>query len=228
MNQPRARTLFAVKLVRDLERRLELLVEGVAGKVFRGSVHPAELAARIVRESDLTRREGPLGPVAPNEFGIHLNESDVTALTEAGSINRELENAVEVTAAARGWRLEGPARVWLEVDEAVTAGMIRIVPSESPGERPVWAKLIGHSEELHITINRCLIGRSAEADLSLMIDSVSRRHAMLWQEDGDVWMYDLGSANGTFVEGTLASEPIPVESGQRITFGATPYVLAIA
>ena len=127
-----------MKLVRDLARRLEQLVEGVAGKVFRGTVHPAELAARIVRESDLIRREGPLGPVAPNQFATHLSEKDIAALTEAEPVNRELEHAVEVTAMARGWRLEGPARVWLEADSTVSAGMVRIESSETPGPRPAW------------------------------------------------------------------------------------------
>ena len=217
--------MTVVKLVRDLERRLEQLVEGVAGKVFRGAVHPAELAARIARESDLTRRESPLGPVAPNQFAVHLSAKDVAALTEAGSINRELERAVEVTAAARGWRLEGPARVWLEADESVSHGMARLESSEVPGQRPSWAILLGHDVELPITFNRCLIGRSAEADVSIPIDSVSRRHAVLWQEDATIWIYDLGSANGTFIEGTPASDTLPIEFGQRVTFGPTPFVL---
>ena len=216
-----------MKLVRDLERRLEQLVEGVAGKVFRGTVHPAELAARIVRESDLIRREGPLGPVAPNQFAIHLSEKDIAALTEAEPVNRELEHAVEVTAMARGWRLEGPARVWLEADSTVSAGMVRIESSETPGSRPAWARLVGVGQELEVTFNRCLVGRSSEADVSLLVDSVSRRHAMVWQEDGTAWVYDLGSANGTFVEGIPASEPVPIETGQRVAFGTTPYVLQI-
>ena len=216
-----------MKLVRDLERRLEQLVEGVAGKVFRGAVHPAELAARIVRESDLNRREGPLGPVAPNEFAVHLSEKDITELGEAGQINRELERAVEVTAAARGWRLEGPARVWLEADTAVSAGMARIDAKESPGERPVWSLFRGHESELDVTVNRCLIGRATDADVTISVDSVSRRHAMLWQEDEAIWMYDLGSANGTFVEGVPAVEPTPIESGHRVAFGAIPYVFQV-
>ena len=214
-----------VKLARGLERRLEQLVEGVAGKVFRGAVHPAELAARIARESDLTRRESPLGPVAPNQFAVHLSAKDVAALTEGGSINRELERAVEVTAAARGWRLEGPARVWLEADERVSYGMVRLESSEAPSQRPSWAILLGHDVELPITFNRCLIGRSAEADVSIPIDSVSRRHAMLWQEDATIWIYDLGSANGTFIEGTPASDPLPIGFGQRVALGPTPFVL---
>lgn len=216
-----------MKLVRDLERRLEQLVEGVAGKVFRGSVHPAELAARIVREADLGRRNGPLGAVAPNQFAVHLSEKDIAALTEAGEINRELERAVEVTAAARGWRLEGPARVWLEADPAVSAGMVRVQAQEEPGPRPPWGRLVGQGQELDLTVNRCLVGRGSDADVPIAVDTISRRHALLWQEDDAIWIYDLGSANGTFVEGVPARQPITIEPGQRVTLGTTPYVLQV-
>lgn len=217
-----------MKLARDLERRLEQLVEGVAGKVFRGTVHPAELAARIVRESDLVRREGPVGAVAPNEFAIHLNHRDIAALTGAGPIDRELERVIEITSVARGWRLEGPARVWFESDSAVSGGMIRVKATEAPGRRPPWARLIGADVEHAVVFNRCLVGRSSEADVSLLVDSVSRRHALLWQEDDRAWVCDLGSANGTFVEGVSATTPAPIESGQLVTFGATAYLFQIA
>ncbi len=76
-----------------------------------------------------------------------------------------------------------------------------------------------------MTVNRCLIGRSAAADVSLPADTVSRRHALLWQEDGETWIYDLGSANGTYVNGLAADEPLAIEPGQRITLGAVPYVV---
>ncbi len=216
-----------MKLVRDLERRLEQLVEGVAGKVFRGSVHPAELAARIVREADLGRRNGPLGPVAPNQFAVHLSEKDTGALAEAGQVNRELERAVEVTAAARGWRLEGPARVWLEADPTVSAGMVKVHAEETPGPRPAWGKLVTHDQELDLTVNRSLVGRGADADVTIAVDTISRRHALLWQEDDAIWIYDLGSANGTFVDGVPARQPTTVEPGQRVTLGTTPFVLQV-
>ena len=217
-----------MNLVRDLERRLEQLVEGVAGKVFRGSVHPAELAARLARESDLTRRDGPLGPVAPNHFTIHLNQRDVGALNGALNVAQELETAVEVTALARGWRLEGPASVALQSDPSISAGMIRVEAQELPGDRTAWAALVGTGDQQAITVNRCLIGRAADADVTLLFDSVSRRHALIWHEDERVWIQDLKSANGTFVDGVPATEPVETQSGQRVTFGAIPYVLQIA
>ena len=85
-----------------------------------------KLAARLARESDLTRRDGPLDPVAPNHFTIHLNQRDVGELNGALNIAQELETAVEVTALARGWRLEGPAAVALQSDPSISAGMIRV------------------------------------------------------------------------------------------------------
>jgi pSer/pThr/pTyr-binding forkhead associated (FHA) protein len=37
------------------------------------------------------------------------------------------------------------------------------------------------------------------------------------------WLIDLGSANGTFINGEPASEPIPVEPGDVLTFGETSF-----
>ena len=102
--------------------------------------------------------------------------------------------------------------------------MVRIEADESPGQRNAWAKLVGTDSELTISVNRCLVGRSHDADVTLPIDSVSRRHALIWQEDATTWIYDMGSANGTFVDGVAAVDPTPVDHGSRLTFGVTPYV----
>ena len=111
------------------------------------------------------------------------------------------------------------------VERLLGPGSLRVVPTEAPGPRPPWAHLVDAAAQYPVTVNRCLIGRSAAADLSLPADTVSRRHALLWQEDGATWIYDLGSANGTYVNGMAAAEPLAIEPGQRITLGAVPYVV---
>ena len=106
-----------VKLVRDLEEsemRLAQLAGGTAGLVLRGAIHPAELAAQITRESDLACRQGPYGPVAPNRFAVRLNRRDLAGLPNPRRLARELEVATEAMSMARGRRLEGPVRVWVE------------------------------------------------------------------------------------------------------------------
>jgi len=51
---------------------------------------------------------------------------------------------------------------------------------------------------------------------------ISRNHAMLQcMETGEFYLIDLGSRNGTFVNGRRVSIPITIQSGDRITFGQT-------
>lgn len=65
---------------------------------------------------------------------------------------------------------------------------------------------------------RVLAGRSRSCDLILATPAVSRRHALL-ERAPDGWrVTDLGSTNGTFVEGVRV-ESAPVEIGARLWLG---------
>jgi Domain of unknown function (DUF1707)/FHA domain len=72
---------------------------------------------------------------------------------------------------------------------------------------------------------RFTIGRTHECDLRLSDLSVSRRHAELTRgEDG--WMLaDLGSHNGTRLNGWLIREPVPVRAGDRVEFGSAAFIM---
>lgn len=67
-----------------------------------------------------------------------------------------------------------------------------------------------------------LIGRGKEADLALRDPSVSRRHALLMQAAGGWFLEDLGSTNGTWVEGLRLNphEPTPLREGARVSLGS--------
>lgn len=64
------------------------------------------------------------------------------------------------------------------------------------------------------------IGRSSDIDLVLMEDMVSRKHARLWIEDGQIHLQDLGSTNGTFVNGEKITKTT-VSRGDRILVGTS-------
>ncbi len=72
----------------------------------------------------------------------------------------------------------------------------------------------------------CVIGRAADADLSIDARSVSRRHAQLHQAGG-LSIEDLGSANGTRVRGrTLAAgERVPVEPFEPVMIGSVVMIV---
>lgn len=75
------------------------------------------------------------------------------------------------------------------------------------------------------------VGRHPEVDLRFDPASdraVSARHALLFYEDGNWFIRDLGSRNGTYVNDRPVSEDIRVRNGDRITFGANGPTVQLA
>ncbi|MEA2687319.1 MAG: serine protease Do [Actinomycetota bacterium] len=74
---------------------------------------------------------------------------------------------------------------------------------------------------------RFVIGREAEGDVDLDDARVSRQHAFLTDlGDGRVTLTDLGSLNGTYVDGKRIEAPIVLRGGEEIRVGNT--VLAVS
>jgi hypothetical protein len=72
---------------------------------------------------------------------------------------------------------------------------------------------------------RFTIGRTRECDLCLTDLSVSRMHALLVRREGGWLLSDLGSHNGTRLNGWLVREPVPVHPGDRVEFGSMTFVV---
>jgi ABC-2 type transport system ATP-binding protein len=66
-----------------------------------------------------------------------------------------------------------------------------------------------------------LIGRDPSADVVVADSEVSTRHASVAPDDGGVALEDLGSTNGTFVNGQRVTGPLRLQAGDRIQLGAT-------
>lgn len=62
-------------------------------------------------------------------------------------------------------------------------------------------------------------GRSKDADLVLADDTVSRKHARIYQARDALWVRDLGSRNGTLINGRAVRQQ-RLRPGDRITIGA--------
>lgn len=73
---------------------------------------------------------------------------------------------------------------------------------------------------ISIKKNTLLIGRAEECDVRPLSEDVSRRHAAVHVGPADVWVEDLGSRNGTFVNGNRITAKTKVVSGDLIRVGA--------
>jgi adenylate cyclase len=68
--------------------------------------------------------------------------------------------------------------------------------------------------------NTWRIGRTGENDIVLLNEWVSRQHALVQRmENGDYYLFDLGSRNGTFLNGARVTVPVVLNNGDRISFG---------
>ena len=69
------------------------------------------------------------------------------------------------------------------------------------------------------------IGRTQDCDMRIADLSVSRRHAQLDRSEDGWLLSDLGSHNGTRVNGWLVREPVPVSPGDIIQFGSAVFII---
>jgi pSer/pThr/pTyr-binding forkhead associated (FHA) protein len=65
------------------------------------------------------------------------------------------------------------------------------------------------------------IGRAPESTLVLTDDYASSHHARLLPRDGQWYVEDLGSTNGTYLDKTKVTQPTPVPPGAKVRIGKT-------
>ena len=81
----------------------------------------------------------------------------------------------------------------------------------------------GTSAVIELTKPQMILGRSADVDIPINDQQVSRRHAALLCGADGVRLVDAGSANGTFLSGARlpAQQPVPLSDGAQIRVGQT-------
>ena len=77
-------------------------------------------------------------------------------------------------------------------------------------------------ERVRVGTGGVLIGRSAECDVSLVDQLVSRRHARIYIKEGKLLVEDLGSSNGVEVNGQRVKERV-LGDGDRLTIGEASF-----
>lgn len=81
---------------------------------------------------------------------------------------------------------------------------------------------VGSSREFSVK-QETVLGRQAECDVLLTEGHASRRHAKLVLAEDGYWLEDLGSSNGTFINGNRISGRVKVASGDRLRFDVEEY-----
>lgn len=210
--------------ITGFERRLESMVEGVFARAFRSALRPVELGRKLVRVMDDQRSVDVRGrTVVPNHFEISLSDADAERFAEMSStLRRELCDAAREHARDESYTFVGPVSVDLLVDDAIRTGSFAItgVLREGAGGFGAGSLLFSSGERIALGDQTVSVGRLPECEVALSDANVSRRHAEV-RPSGDGWVVvDLGSTNGTRVNGVRIAEQ-RLRGGDVVTFGAT-------
>ena len=229
-------------LLDNLEQRLDRIVNGSFSKAFKSEVQPVELGAALQQEID-NRADTITGQtVVPNIFIIELGSVDHDRLeTYFETLSVELGTLADAYSSEQRYTTVDSAHISFDLDPQLETGVFRIrstaakrpadvvaaslvakdvtpqVPltSFTPEATPYLTSITG--EEFKITQSVTNIGRGVEADIQIDDTSVSRLHCAIVL-GSEVLVRDLGSTNGTVVDGARATESI-LRDGSIIKIG---------
>ncbi len=88
---------------------------------------------------------------------------------------------------------------------------------------PVNAKL----KNRYTIYTSAVIGRSDKCDITIKEDYISAKHAEIWYEDGEWYLEDLGSRNGTAVNGQRIRDTVILDPEDVISFGGLNFAFEL-
>lgn len=114
-------------VARNIEKRLEGLMEGFFTKVFRSGLQPVEIGRRILREMDEGRTISINKTYAPNDFRIFMGPDDYGRFGPMEStLQTEFSELVIDKAKEQRWNLMGLPRIAFVVDENMGQGEFKV------------------------------------------------------------------------------------------------------
>lgn len=217
-----------MNLLDALERALERAVNGAFAKTFRSGVQPVEIAGALRKELDtrasVVSRERIL---VPNSFTITLGPADYDRVVGMGAtLVDEFTRIVTSHAKKQGYQFAGGIRITYARDATLGVGLCRVESSSSAG-RVRWAGVLEVNGQRHeLTRSRTVIGRATDVDVEIDDPNASRRHVEILWDGTRAQANDLGSTNGTLLNGArLRSAALQPDS--VIQIGKTDIVFRV-
>ena len=227
----------------SVERSFENLFDGLFSRAFKSGVKPLQLGRKLLEVVDRERDVDAQGRrVVPNSYLIHLSPTDREGFADLEpTLLQELTAALREYIGQEGYHVDGKARVALHTNpdlrkgkfdiecrnivadarpEPAPAPDLKVVPDPpSAFDHPPAVLTLPGGQRIELHEGHYVIGRHLQNDIVLNDTNVSRMHAEFVSAAGEGTVKDLGSTNGTKVNGVLVTNEQLLQHGDVINFG---------
>ena len=216
-------------------------------RAYATSIRPISLGRQLIGLLDASADHQPLS----GSYVIRMQSSDLAAFVDVKAhLIRELVIAATQHCEKQGYEYNEPFSVVLEDDEAIKAGTFQISPqltpkittqpagstSASTSARPIEdvaeiistpvpaanaALVLSTGQRINLSGETMKIGRHATCSVVFADSNVSREHAQLINSIDGWSIVDLGSTNGTKVNGVKIAGQKLLMTGDELAFGTS-------
>lgn len=215
----------------SFEKGLERTINRAFSKTFKSELQPIEIAARIKTELDskasVISRERIL---VPNAFEVRLASPDFKRMKALGEpLILELAELANAHIKKQRFQTTSPVTISLFEDSTLALGQLAIRSGSKTAAVSWVAVLDVDGRRLQVPKGTTSVGRDVTAGLQIKDSSLSRTHfEILW--DGSLaGLRDLGSTNGTRLEGqpVVPNKVVALANESKIVAGRSQFVFRI-
>lgn len=209
-------------------------------RAYGSAIRPINLGRQLLGLIDSMDKAGPINP----NFVVNLNADDYTAFADIEKyLLRELAEAATQYAEQNNLRHDAPISVIFKVEGTLKNGDFEVASdseTDHKTERPVTENktnstdsvaamtqlieavlVLKTGERIVLDTDTLKIGRQASCRVVFNDSNVSREHAQM-RRTSDGWkVLDLGSTNGTKINGAKIAEEQLLVNGDEIDFGTS-------
>jgi hypothetical protein len=209
-------------------------------RAYGSAIRPLNLGRELLGLIDSMDKSSPINP----DFVVNLNATDYEAFADIEKhLLRELAEAATQFAERNDLRHQAPISVILRVDDAIKVGSFSITneierelmtdagvaakvsdiaePMNSSPQLVEAALVLQNGERVTLDTDSLKIGRQASCRVVFNDSNVSREHAQM-RRSTDGWkLLDLGSTNGTKINGVKITEEQVLVNGDELGFGTS-------
>jgi len=214
-----------VSFLAKIEQACAQFIERAFAKTFPSDVEPAQIARKLVSTMEAQTRsdEGRLS--APAAYAVYVSPEDFERLSEhAEYLQRAWAELLHDLAAKVGVTFTGgEARVAMAPRASVPLGAVAIAVEEAAARDAHFSLRMVKGvppDRVYCIEGATRVGRGDESEIVLVDPSVSRAHAIVEIDGAQPVVRDLGSTNGTFVNGRRVSVEA-LRDGDELLFGNT-------